>query len=202
MHFRILRTALENEVIQSGVEDERVFYAKISNFEELKKATSKEKQTQYEIKIPKSDKNAGEGRIRIRKTEVEGKEPTFVLTTKTALSDGSNYECSAITDEKNFIQFKYLCDSVMIKDRFTFAIEGTELSWEVDCFIQADGNYYSWCKIDLELKGQKLNALPNFPMTFEEVIVNQNGQRTEEEETKVRMLYDTIFKLPNSMLSN
>lgn len=185
-------------------EDELVFYAKIANFEELKKCKSVEYQEQYEVKIPQTGKNAVGGRIRVRKTMKGDKEPRYVLTTKTKLPDGSEYESDCKTTEENFIQFKYFCEGGMVKDRYSFPVEGHKgLKWEVDVFTGTNGLLQEWCKIDLE-RGEseiELTALPPFPIELTDVITNQNGQRTEAEETIVRTLYDTVFRTPNPIIS-
>ncbi len=184
-------------------EDELVFYAKIVNFSELK-AKSAEYQEQYEVKIPKSDKNAIAGRIRVRKIVKGDKEPKFVLTTKTKLPDGSEYESDCKTTEENFIQFKYFCEGGMIKDRYSFPVEGYKgLKWEIDVFTGTNGLFHEWCKIDLEREdsGIELTNMPPFPIQLSDVITNQNGQRTPEEEAIVNTLYDTVFRTPNPIIS-
>lgn len=184
-------------------EDELVFYGKLVNFAELK-AKAAEYQEQYEVKIPKTDKNAVGGRIRVRKIVKGAKEPKFVLTTKTKLPDGSEYESDCKTTEENFIQFKYFCEGGMIKDRYTFPVEGFKgLKWEIDVFTGTNGLFHEWVKIDLEREesGIELANLPPFPVQLSDVITNQNGQRTPEEEAIVRTLYDTVFRTPNPIIS-
>lgn len=184
-------------------EDELVFYGKLVNFAELK-AKAAEYQEQYEVKIPKTDKNAIGGRIRVRKIVKGQKEPKFILTTKTKLPDGSEYESDCKTTEENFIQFKYFCEGGMIKDRYTFPVEGFKgLKWEIDVFTGTNGLFHEWVKIDLEREesGIELANLPPFPVQLTDVITNQNGQRTPEEEAIVRTLYDTVFRTPNPIIS-
>lgn len=205
--MRLLRVALEGDegnqsASENGKEKELVFYGKIKDFGVLKTATSIERQEQFEIRIPKTDKNAIEGRIRIRKTVVKDEAPKYVLTTKTKLTDGSQFESNADSSEENFIQFKYLAEYGMVKERHLFPVEGhPNLNWEVDVFLTPTGGYQEWCKIDLEYQDSELTTIPTFPFELDELITNQDGQRTEEEEIKVRMLYDTVFRVPNPFLS-
>ncbi len=185
-------------------EDELVFYGKIVDFQELKKCKNIELHEQYEVKIPKSDKNATGGRIRVRKSVKGDKEPKFVLTTKTKLPDGSDYESDCKTTEENFIQFKYFCEGGMIKERYIFPVEGYKgLKWEVDVFTGTNGLLHEWVKIDLEREDQNIELanIPAFPIQLSNIITNQNGQRTPEEEAIVRTLYDTVFRTPNPIIS-
>lgn len=184
-------------------EKEFVFYGKIVDFNELK-AKAAEYQEQYEVKIPKTEKNATGGRIRVRKMVKGDKEPKFVLTTKTKLPDGSDYESDCKTTEENFIQFKYFCEGGMIKDRYSFPVEGYKgLRWEVDVFTGTNGLFHEWVKIDLEIEDESIELanMPPFPIQLSDVITNQNGQRTAEEEAIVRTLYDTVFRTPNPIIS-
>ncbi len=185
-------------------EKEFVFYGKVANFEDLKKCKNTEYQEQYEVKIPNSDKNATGGRIRVRKTVKGDKDPKYVLTTKTKLPDGSDYESDCKTTEENFIQFKYFCEGGMIKDRYCFPVEGyKDLKWEVDVYTGTNGLLHEWVKVDLEIGDEaiELVSIPPFPIELTDVISNQNGQRTPEEEAIVRTLYDTVFRTPNPIIA-
>lgn len=185
-------------------EKEYVFYGKVVNFDELRKCKNVEYQEQYEVKIEKSDKNAVPGRIRVRKSVKGEKEPRFVLTTKTKLPDGSEYESDCKTTEENFIQFKYFAEGGMIKDRYRFPVEGYKgLHWEVDVFTGQNGLFQEWVKIDLEFDDEniELSNMPAFPIQLTDVITNQNGERTPEEEAIVRTLYDTLFRSPNPIVA-
>lgn len=201
---RILRAALEAE---TGVvkEVEMVFYGKIQDFSQLKAASRMLSQEQYEIQIPKTELNAVEGKLRIRKEVEEGKDPVYEFTTKTKTTDGHSIEVNCEATEANLIQFRYLSEFGMIKDRYEFPVkvkneDGTEtdtgLIWEIDVFKTANGSYHEWCKIDLEINSE-LKSIPAFPITLENLISAPYGERTEEEETIVRTLYDTVFRTPN-----
>jgi hypothetical protein len=99
----------------------------------------------------------------------------------------------------------------MIKDRYEYPIDddtvpaglGKGLKWEVDFFLKPDGTYFPWVKIDLEVK-KRISPLrsgqldlPPFPFEAEEWILGQTGERSDEDEGKVRMLYDTMFLAKN-----
>lgn len=198
------QTNNESEEELIGKESELVFYGKIVNLKELENAEKVEKQEQYEIKIPKTKDNAVAGRIRVRKTTCNGK-VSYEITTKTKLPDGSNYEANAATDAANFVQFKYMAESGMIKDRYIFPIEGykEKVKWEVDVYRTRDDVVQEWVKIDLEVKDKDihLDQVPEFPIELSNIITNQEGDRTEEEETILRTLYDTVFTIRNPVIS-
>lgn len=210
--FSQLRRALglESEEPNAVIEPERLMFAKIKNIADLAKAATAEKQEQYEIKIPKTDKNALGGKIRVRRSEpVAGGEVTYTLTSKTELppqegeTDGMmtrSLEVNEPVSEKIFQVFQYLAEGGMQKTRFTFPIEGTELKWEFDVFSDSKGNYQDWCKIDLELPEGGLAEFPPFPIELERVISNPKGQRTEEEEAILDTLFSTVFKFNNPHL--
>jgi CYTH domain-containing protein len=200
----LLSVALEEEA--NGVpikEIEHVFYAKIVDLEQLKRAASKERQEQWELRIPKTPKNAGTGSVRIRKTVKEGAEPEFVLTTKVKLGEkDGKLELAIPSNEDNFNQFRFLSEVGMIKDRFAFPVENSELVWEIDVYLDPEGKYYPWCKIDLEVK-DKDNAIPDFPIDLDEVIAPEGyGENTvEDREGFVRKLYDDYFITSNQFLN-
>lgn len=206
--MRMLRLVLEE--ISDGKafrEIEHTFYARLANPGDLAKASSQEHQEQWELKFPKTDKNGGSGTVRIRKTIPKGGVPEFVLTTKTMASrDGDRIEVPVPTTEPMFKQFQLMCENGMVKDRYHFPIEGTDLVWEVDMFLKPGGHigvgpYEDWCKIDLEVKDRSA-AIPPLPFETEELITAPFGKRTEEEESKIREMYDTIFCRKNTHLKS
>lgn len=193
------RAAMEEVADGKAVKEiEFVFYARITNFDELLKAAAKEHQEQWEIKVPKTDGNATKGSMRIRKTVKENSSPEFVFTTKVPVP-GTNdkIETPVPTTESQFKSFMYMSDSGMIKDRYFYPVEGSELVWEVDVFLKPEGGYYEWCKIDLEVKNREGFVMPPLPFELADVITNQTGERTPEEEARVRSLYESDFRTKN-----
>lgn len=198
INARNSRTALEEVSDGKAVKEiEHTFYARLVNPDDLLQAAGKEHQEQWEIKIDKSDKNASKGSIRIRKTVKENSEPEYVITTKVPVP-GTNdkIETPVPTTEGQFKSFKVMAESGMIKDRFFFPVDGSDLVWEIDMFLKPEGGYFEWCKIDLEVKSRE-DQIPPLPIEFAGIIMNQTGERTEEEETRVRALYDTEFLTKN-----
>ena len=192
---KTFQTALE-AVLGVRREHEMVFYGRIVDFEELKKSGHMETHEQYEIKIDKTAENASAGRVRVRMTTEQGKsEPSYVLTIKTPIDGGDELENEIECDERAFIQFRMMAPRGMLKDRYFFKFDDKH-NWEVDVFKASNGAYHAWCKIDLEMAGFIGNT-PDFPIQLEEVIIAQDGQRTPEEEAKVKTLYETVFTVPN-----
>jgi len=200
---KLLRFALEERNDGAAqVECEHTFYGRLENFEELKRAVAKEHQEQWEVRLPKTDANGGAGRIRVRKTIESNKNPEYVLTCKTKVgTDGDEMEVPVPTTEGMFEQFKLMAEQGMIKDRFMFQVEGMDLVWEIDLFYLpgqevGSGQYYEWCKIDLEV-ANRTDPIPPLPFHFAELITAPEGRRTEAEEQRVRGLYDTVFVTKN-----
>ena len=184
-------------------EIEHVIYARLTDPSQLQKAASSELNEQWEIRVPKTEDNAGEGCLRVRKTHPKGKDPYYVMTTKVkANADGDKLELPIPSNEDQFKMFRFLAGKGMIKERFFFPIMGTDLVWEVDMFPKGDGTYHEWCKIDLEVESRD-TELPTLPMTFAEVILPKGfGNLSDEEhDSKVSALYDQFFITKNPYLN-
>jgi hypothetical protein len=165
-----------------------------------------EHHSQWEIRIDKTEKNAGKGSFRVRKTWVDGGQPDYVRATKIPLDpNGSNAKKKEIplpSNEDEFLAFQFLAEQGMVKDRYHFPIMGTELVWEVDCYPKEGGGYHEWVKIDLEVTD--LSApLPEFPIQFEDIIlpVGVGKLSKEEHDERVSQLYDECFISPNPFKS-
>lgn len=197
----------------TSTETEYVFYAKLADPSILEKATRIEAHEQWSFKVPKTDKNAAEGRMRIRKTVVDDREE-YVLTMKTelkapgALNTPANSSAPAASQSMRevgleasndaFEMFKLMSDQGMIKTRYNLPVEGTDMVFEVDRFVSygGEGEWSTWVKIDLEVKGT-LTEIPKLPEGFTDVIYNQKDQQTEEEKELIWRLYDEVFLTKN-----
>ncbi len=199
--MKLMRQCLALEEDSSGVakeEIEHVFYAKLANMLDLKKATSYEHQEQWELKLPLTDKNASDGSIRIRKTVKPDQDPEYVITTKTRTNkDNDRIEVSVPTTDVNFKQFQLLSPRGMRKDRYHFPVPDSNLVWEVDMFLKpgSDTEYFEWCKIDLEVT-DKSQPLPEFPIDFVGVI-QQSPDMPLDQKNAVDQLYEEVFILKN-----
>ena len=204
--FPSLKAALEEfSDGKARREIEHTFFGKLENKELLTTAKGMEHQEQWEIKLEKTEKNAAGGKWRIRKTVVDGQDPEYVLTCKTAGKEEGSIEVGVAVTEAMFTQFKMMAEQGMIKDRYFFPVEGSELVWEVDMFFKKGSqpgskDYEDWCKIDLEVPSLEM-ALPPLPEGFSEMITAPYGKRTEAEELKVRSLFQNEFLLPNVFLN-
>ena len=186
---KLLRLALEESSDgKANREIEYEYYGKLIDLSQLDKASSKEHHEQWEFKIPKTENNAGKGRIRVRKTIKNDGTIEYVNTTKSILEKSNDrIELSIPTTEDGFKQFRILSDTGMIKDRYMFPVD--DYVFEVDMFLKPDGTYHEYCKIDLEVKSKTEN-IPEIPIKLEDLIINQYGNRTNIE---IKLL-DKLFK--------
>ena len=176
------------------LEQEYVFYVRITNFKQLENAAHAEKHEQWQIKIPSTDDNAGSGSIRARKVTSADGTISYELTTKSKTKKG-NIETTVPATEENFTQIAFMANSGMRKDRYTFPIPNSDLSFEVDVFPDGKAGYYTWAKIDLEVKSP-LSSFPELPIQVEEIITPQDAETPEGQE-EVSRLFDTFFLLKN-----
>lgn len=201
---------LEAEEVGAAIERERILFVELKDISQLDAAPVKVRHEQYEIKIPKSDKNALGGKIRVRKCTPVGEEVSqYFLTTKTHLpiSDGASVgeenqclEVTCETTEAVFTVFQYMAEGGMIKTRYEFPIEGSELKWEIDAFDGPNGKHHAWVKIDFEVPEDGGGDMPPLPVDAKRIISNPPDQRTDEENTILDMLFSTVFKVSNPHL--
>lgn len=198
---KALAASLEsNTTGKSITELEYVFFGQLSDLDALKAlAADVEEQVQFSIIKPN-------GTVRVRSVN----DQEFELTTKvwTAGVVGKK-EATNPTSKDQFDDFSKIADSGMRKTRFIVPIDGTEgtwvpnednptpkyegrLFWEFDVFFDNAGNLIPWVKIDLEVPEQ-LPQVPAFPVELTNVIMNQFGQRTPEEEAFVKQLYSDSY---------
>ena len=176
------------------LEQEYVFYVRITNFKQLENAAHAEKHEQWQIKIPSTDENAGSGSIRARKVTSADGTISYELTTKSKTKKG-NIETTIPATEENFTQIAFMANSGMRKDRYTFPIPNSDLSFEVDVYPDGKAGYYTWAKIDLEVRSP-LSSFPELPIQVEEIITPQDAETPEGQE-EVSRLFDTFFLLKN-----
>lgn len=211
---------------KAQIETEFVAYGKLDDLQQLLKAATVEHQDQWEIRLPKTDRNAAGGRMRVRKTMNAQGEIAYRFCNKiTAGKGNSQIEVILEATLDSFEQFKRMAEKGMIKERFTFPVEGrsradgSPLTWEVDLFYKPEvvkqanfpdvvaanrkqmdfSLFHDWVKLDLELDSMD-EAIPAFPIEMSEIIDKQTGQRSPEEETKLRNLYDLCFMVSNVYL--
>lgn len=194
----LLGLALEGEV-DGKIHDEieRVFYAPLDDLQTLKSATEWEDHDQWEIKLPKTEQNSAAGRMRVRKITYPDGRVNYVRTTKIKIG-GKEKEVEAASSDDEFQMFRMLAPAGMVKRRFYFPIAGRTERWEVDVFKNAQGEFYRWVKIDLEI--HNVNDLP--PMNFPEGLIDETrvAQASDPEEEKKQLiseLYQRVFLTTN-----
>lgn len=169
---------------QASREKEYVWYGRLTNPQELAKATNKETQKQSAIK-------GKGGTIRVRETISMG-QVRFTLTAKAYSGRGDAQEGSVPVSKDLHEIFKSISGESMDKIRYTFPIEGSDLKWEVDVFIDAQGNPKEWVKIDLEVP-DTTSEWPPLPVTLSDTIFGGNDEYTPEQKAKLDELYANVF---------
>ena len=185
-----MKVSMESNGQANEIEIE--IYAKVGNVSDLKAlARSEERQEQWGVYIPKTDRNNATGNIRVRYTEEDG----YVLTSKIKLPDG-NDERNLAANEEFMKHLRLFAETGLIKTRLFMPIEGSELTFEVDCFERMDGTFSQWIKVDLELPaGTSLEVMPDLPFPTEEMRVIMPGHKNESDLAFVRKLFDEEFNV-------
>ena len=180
-------------------EKEFTVFARILNFSQLKKANRAEIQEQYIIPIDKTEENAGQGAIRIRKITARNGRSRYELTTKNKMDIGDNIEVTVPTSKENFIQFKVLSSVSMLKHRYTFKVKGDDKKWEVDVVPDGNGSYYPWARCEIEVDDLNDKNVPELPLEVEELILPPElGKLSQEEyDEKTKPIMDRFFTSGN-----
>lgn len=183
--FMGLNAALEElEDGKKRREKEYIWYGRLTNPEVLQNAARQETQKQSSLK-------GKGGTIRVRETTSMG-QVRYTLTGKAYSGRGDADEASTPTSKDLHEVFRSITGESMDKIRYTFPIEGTSLKWEVDVFIDAQGNPKDWIKIDLEVP-DVINEFPPLPVVLADMIFGGNAEYTQEQKAKLDELYSTVF---------
>lgn len=178
-------------------EKEYVVYFRTLDFKQLQNAKHAIKQRQWQFYVPKTDDNAGSGKIRVRELISHDGNTKYEFTIKSEVKDG-NIESSIECSKEMFIQIAFLADSGMYKHRYEFPIENSNLKWEIDVYPDGNGGYYPWGRAELEVK-EELTELPKLPIEVEEIITPEEAS-TEEGKVKVKELFSKFFLKKNKYL--
>lgn len=183
-------------------EIEHTIFARLLNFEQLKSATHAEVQEQYIVSVDKSEENAGEGQIRVRKITDRSGNTRYEMTTKNTVKDGK-VEVTIPTTEENFTQIKVLSNLSMLKHRYTFPIKGTDYKWEVDAVPDGNGGYFPWIRAEIEVKSKEDKG-GEFPLKAEEVYMKAPlGEMSDEDfKEKTEPLMTKFFKRGNPFVND
>lgn len=177
---------------QEALEEiEYLFFLKIDDFDQLKQAKGKESQEQWSILF---QKEKVENVIRVRRSVKEGEE-TFTLTSKVNFAElDGKWELEREVERAHFDQVKGMAQDGLIKERYFFPVDGTDLTWEVDVFYDAQGNPVEWVKLDLEVPA-RLGKLPDYPIKHTEVFDAQFEERTPEQHQFVTDLFNKHYSV-------
>lgn len=185
---------------KTQVEKEIEIYGTMRNMNDLDAASGWEIQEQWGLYVPGCEENAGSGNVRVRMSQRNTGEPTYVLTTKVKAANG-NLECEAPSSVDMFNLFKILASSGLRKKRYYFPIAGTEMEFEVDVFTGPTGAPVPHVKIDLEVRG---NPPPGFdfgnltlPFEMSDIRIIAPGRKNDEDLAYVRQLFKTQYDLSN-----
>ena len=156
---------------QIVLEIERIYYAKLNDFDQLNKAVKIIPQEQWEYRLYKSGKPIGVLRSRkINHGEL------FELTVKTYVkTSAGSIESNLKSDSDMHETVKQLSNKGFRKDRYIFPYETSykgeslTLYWEIDVFYDKDGIRQDWVKIDLEIPKEDI-APPPIPIHVEQII--------------------------------
>lgn len=165
-------------------EKEYIWYGRLTNPEVLQKAAKQETQKQSSLK-------GKGGTIRVRETTAMG-QVRYTLTGKAYSGRSDADEASTPTSKDLHEVFRAITGESMDKIRYTFPIEGTTLKWEVDVFIDAQGNPKDWIKVDLEVP-DIINEFPPLPVVLADMIFGGNSEYTQEQKAKLDELYSSVF---------
>lgn len=206
--------SLAREEIADGKtvkEIEYMFYARLEDISALLAASEMMIQTQWGLWYEKGDASAASGSVRQRRNSFHmlqrdgtlmnvRRMMEYIITTKVKTKDGHAQETSIRSSVDMFESFQYLADSGMLKHRYVIPIEGTELKWEVDMFVQPGEHYTTpkylpWCKIDLEVPSLD-TPIPEYPKGFLDMF-NTKGDGLSEDQQKVVADMKQYLSLPN-----
>lgn len=193
---RFAQATLEGETIgMLNKEIEYTIYALIEDMSKLDKAPMIEEHEQW--RIPLAKECAVKQRIRL----INNRRYTQTTKLKEAGVEGF-FEITSDIPKDLFEHLRLAAVDGYKKTRYTFPVQGTELKWEIDVFIDKMGKPHNWVKIDLEVKNLK-DEIPPFPEGLKVgkyIIENENN--TVEEERFIKKLWSEEWsKLDSEVVS-
>lgn len=163
-------------------EIEYTFYVHLKDLAELEKAAEIEEHEQWRIPI-ETDKPF---KMRIRK--INGRIYTEATKFKIKGMPGTQEVESQITQDQ-YEHYLHVAFDGYKKTRYCFPIPGKDLKWEVDVFMDQTGNKHPWVKVDLEVDDPNMDV-PEFPLDYDQFILDNGPKQTMEEMRFVRSLWD------------
>jgi hypothetical protein len=172
-------------------EIERVYFAKLSDFDQLSSAPHTEEHEQWEYRLFEDERPIGT--LRSRSIDQGDR---YELTIKTyRKNDVGSVECNLGSTVEMHEVISALANRVLRKVRYVYPVpvtyrgEEITLKWEIDVFKLADGSFYPWVKVDLEVPDPEVNA-PKFPFRADEIIDTSFGRSLTDDE---RQTVDALF---------
>lgn len=156
-------------------EIEKVWFGKITDMNDLKKAKEVQRIEQWEIKTKGSLLKSNLVRIR------NYNDTKYELCIKKDLGEGKGcLEKNINVDKETFELFKSIAINGFNRKRFIFPIDN-KLKWEIDVYLDKHGNMFDWCKIDLELPNADMNIRSPFPIKLTDVFLRIEATPEQEE---------------------
>lgn len=191
----------------AGNEYEVEIYAILRNPLEIEeRATSREVQEQWGVFVPKTAKNASEGTLRVRYTQIEGEDPSYVFCTKTAATEKGRPEVEDPVCPEQFQQLRKMAEQGLKKVRYNVPhlLESTQTNivYQVDRFRTKDGEIVPWHKIDAEVApGTRITA-EDIPFDCEELIIVTPEAKANDPALKKKIgeLYEKYFRSGNELV--
>lgn len=187
---------------KAEIELEKVWFGKIADMNQLKKAKEVIYIEQWEIKTKGSLLRADCVRVRNYNNK------KYELTVKKDLGskDGKGMlEKNFPIDKEGFEIFKQIAVYGFIKERFVFPIDD-QIKWELDVHHDKHGKRIDWCKVDLELPASYLNGRnindvtikSPFPVAFDEVFYRREATAIQSNFVNIE-LYRNRYTIWNPM---
>lgn len=180
-------TFLSMEDAMAGIsqqELEHAFYVKIDNFDLLSNATEKQRIEQASFYT----ENKGKGSLMMRSRKInymasadkQGLEEIIFCTKTPNTGTAGAAQMMEVelpgSKEQHALYMQF--GSAIFKDRYRFAVVGTTLFWDVDVFLNKDGSYSNWARLEVEVKD--LNApVPEFPFAVQDSFSADDNERRD-----------------------
>lgn len=192
-----LEAAANGETVK---EREYEIYGTIEDIEAMSGAASSEFQEQWGLVCNEGAEAGIFGNIRVRKTVVGENQVSFTQTIKVKEEDG-NDENEIEIGGATFDLFKKLVPNGLLKTRYFFPMEDSDLTLEVDVFQDLQGVQCLDIKIDLEVpEGMTVEQI-TLPFKMTDIRVIKPGKKSPEDCDFVRQLFSKKYESANPYYS-
>lgn len=192
-----LEAAANGETVK---EREYEIYGTIEDIGAMSGAASSEFQEQWGLVCNEGAEAGIFGNIRVRKTVVGENQVSFTQTIKVKEEDG-NDENEIEIGGATFDLFKKLVPNGLLKTRYFFPMEDSDLTLEVDVFQDLQGVQCLDIKIDLEVpEGMTVEQI-TLPFKMTDIRVIKPGKKSPEDCDFVRQLFSKKYESANPYYS-